>query len=156
MSIRKPEKLVYNDGRTKQAFKGQCDINKILCKAQKTGTISHLAKHEASYGDFSDFDFLEAQTTLARANSIFDELPSELRREFHQSPSEFFEYANDPENVERLGQLLPQLAEPGRLNLSPIRTAASEAAEQAQSEKQEKPTPEAVVKEKEPETVTED
>ncbi len=118
MSMGPERKFDYSDGRTKQSFKDQTDINKLLVRAQKTGTISHLAKFEAVYGDFDSFDFTEAQNTIARANSIFEELPSELRSEFGQSPKKFFEFANDPENVGKLEKLLPGLAEPGRQMIS--------------------------------------
>lgn len=114
MSMIKQKPKKYNDGRTKQSFKDSTDINKILFRAQKTGTLSHLAKHEAFYGDFAEFDFTTAQNTIARANSIFEELPSELRNEFGGSPRKFFEYANDEQNVGRLAELLPGLAAPGR------------------------------------------
>ena len=44
----------YSDGRTKQAFKDQCDINKILKKASVTGSIAHLQKYpELIYGEFN-------------------------------------------------------------------------------------------------------
>ena len=72
----------YSDGRTKQSFKDATDINKLLKKAQRTGTLSHLEKFQGQYGDFSDFDFLEAQNNLARGKQIFEQLPSEVRREF--------------------------------------------------------------------------
>lgn len=114
MSMIKVEPKIYDDGRTKQSFKSSTEISKILHKAQKTGVISHLAKHEGVYGDFADFDFATAQNTIARANSIFAELPSELRNEFSQDPAKFFEYANNDENVGRLTELLPGLAAPGR------------------------------------------
>ncbi len=118
-------------GRTKQSFKESCDVNKILKKAQKTGTISHLNKHQATYGDLSGFDFTEAQMQLAKAGEIFDDLPSEIRREFDNSPAKFFEFANDVENVEKLGELLPAIAEPGNFFPSPTKTAATEAARNA-------------------------
>ncbi len=108
------KELVYDDGRTKQAFKNQTDIVKILAKAQKVGSISHLAKHEATYGDFESFDFFEANNTIAKANSIFAELPSELRSEFDQSPGKFFNFVNNPENVGKLDKIFPDLARPGR------------------------------------------
>ncbi len=133
----KPKK--YNDGRTKQSFKDTCDINRILKKAQKSGAISHLAKHGAQYGDFSDFNFMEAQVQLAKAKEIFDDLPSEIRREFDQDPAQFFEYANDPENVERLETLLPALAEPGTMMMSPRRNAATEAAKDKEIEPAKEP-----------------
>lgn len=108
----KPKK--YNDGRTKQSFKDSADINKILRKAQKAGTLSHLQKFEGVYGDFSDFDYQEAQIMLARGKSIFDELPSEVRNEFGNNPASFFQYVNDPANKDELAKKLPALAAPGR------------------------------------------
>jgi len=114
MSMHKQKNLVYDDGRTKQSFRDSADINKMLAKAMKTGAISHLEEYEAQYGDFEAFDFFEAQNTLAKANSIFAELPSELRQEFNQSPGQFFSFVNDPDNVGNLGKIFPELAEPGR------------------------------------------
>lgn len=104
----------FKDGRTKQSFKDSTDVNKILKKAQKAGTLSHLQKHGAYYGDFADFDFFEAQNALARARNMFGELPSEVRGEFQNDPGKFFSYVNNPENSGRLAELLPALAEPGR------------------------------------------
>lgn len=104
----------YNDGRTKQAFKKETDINRLLARAQKAGTLSHLQKHGAFYADFADFDFDDAHFAMARAKSIFEELPSEIRKEFNQSPKEFFTFVNDPANVNDLARVLPGLAAPGR------------------------------------------
>lgn len=103
----------YSDGRTKQAFKDSTDINKILTRAAKGDAITHLAKHGAVYGDFSDIpDLLEAEARLSRGRQIFAELPGEIRREFHQDPARFFAYVNDPANADKLHELLPGLAEP--------------------------------------------
>lgn len=104
----------YSDGRTKQSFKNSTDIQKILAKAQKIGSLSHLAKFEGQYGDFESFDYHEAQTMLANGNSIFSALPAELRKEFGQDPGKFFEFVNNPENVGKLGTIFPELAKPGR------------------------------------------
>ncbi len=107
----------YLDGRTKQAFKNETDIVKILARAQKAGTMSHLEQHEGSYGDFADFDFFESRIMLAKGAEVFAALPSELRSEFHQSAEEFFSYVNDPANRDELEKKLPMLAEPGRQNI---------------------------------------
>ena len=107
----------YTDGVTKQSFKDECDINKILFRAQKAGTLSHLQTYEGTYADFADFDFLEAQLNLTRGREVFDSLPSELRSEFHQSPQDFFDYVNDPANVDSLREKLPALSMPGRQNI---------------------------------------
>ncbi len=107
----------YPDGMTKQSFKDETDINKLLHRAQKTGTISHLAKHEGTYGDFADYDFFGNQLQLTRGREIFDELPSEIRAEFQNSPAGFFKFVNDPANRDRLDKILPALAQPGRQNI---------------------------------------
>lgn len=104
----------YEDGRTKQSFIDQTDINKIMVKANRGDTISHMAKHGAIYGDFSDIDdLLTAYQKLERGNQIFQELPGETRREFNNSSAEFFKFVNNPENAQRLPEVLPQLAQRG-------------------------------------------
>lgn len=116
----------YDDGRTKQAFVESTDINKILAKAQRGGTISHLAKHGAMYGDFSDIDdLLSAHKRLERGQAIFDELPSEVRKEFMNDLGAFYRYVTDPANAERLQELLPDLARPGRQMVAVRRTVAN-------------------------------
>ena len=107
----------YKDGRTKQSFKDETDIRKILHRAHKTGTMSHLEQHQGSYGDFAEFDFMESIIMLTKGREIFDTLPSEIRSEFNQSPEEFFAYVNDPSNRDDLEKKLPGLAEPGRQNI---------------------------------------
>lgn len=106
--------LEYNDGRTLQCHKDECDIQKIMARFDKTNTISHLAKYQGVYADFSDFDFHEQTNRLTKGREIFDDLPAELRREFNQSPAKFFAYVNDPANSADLREKLPALAQPGR------------------------------------------
>lgn len=123
----KKNPVLYGDGRTKQSFKDQADINKILMKAQRAGGLSHLAKHGAQYGDFTDVpDLLTAYSRLQRAEQIHAELPSELRREF-PTWDKFFTYVNDPANADQLEERIPALAKPGRQRPAVIRSAASEA-----------------------------
>jgi len=110
--------IVYNDGVTKQAYKDETDIVKIMARADKLGTISHLQKFEGVYADYSDFDFHEQTQKLTEGRQIFDELPMELRKEFGQSPADFFAYVNDPANKDDLQKKLPMLALPGKQLLS--------------------------------------
>ncbi len=120
MSMLGTKQPVYKDGRTKNAFKDETDINKILKRAEKVGTISHLNQYRGQYADFSNFDFFEATLMLTKGREIFDALPAEIRSEFSQSQAAFFNYVNDPANVERLDELLPALAEPGRQNINVV------------------------------------
>ncbi len=149
MSINGPLKQVkkYTDGRTKQSFRDECDINLIMQRAAQGGTISHLTKYEGVYADFSDFDFREHETKMAEGETIFAALPAEIRREFAQSPQAFFDYVNDPANADDLRKKLPALAKPGTQLIS---TAAPDADEEAalaaESEPaSEKPTPNAAL-----------
>ncbi len=116
----------YSDGRTKQAFADESDINKLLVRAQKGDSLSHLAKHGAMYGDFSDVDdLLTSQARLARGQRIFDELPGEIKREFNQSAGAFYNFVNDPANRDDLARVLPGLAERGTQLPSVVRTPAN-------------------------------
>ncbi len=105
---------VYEDGKTKQSFADETNIEKIMARADRAGTISHLQKFEGVYADYSDFDFAEQTNNLAKGRQIFSELPAELRQEFGQDPDKFFAYVNDPGNKDNLDQLLPGLAAPGK------------------------------------------
>ena len=100
--------------RAKQAMLKECDINQIMAKYQKTGMITHIKKHGGSYGEMplAD-DFHEAMNLVAGANSMFAELPSTVRDRFHNDPSQFLEYVNDPDNRDGMVEmgLLPP-AEP--------------------------------------------
>ncbi len=126
--------LKYDDGRTLQSHKDETDIVKIMARFEKTGTISHLAKHEGSYADFSDFDFFTQTQKLTRGREIFDDLPAELRKEFGQSPAAFFAYVNDPANIDELREKLPGLAAPGRQLPATVLPLADQATDVAVSE----------------------
>lgn len=120
-------------GRTKQSFKDDTDINKMLKKAQRIGSISHLQRHGAFYGDFSDIaDLQTAFDRYRKGVEIFNDAPSEVRREFDNDPVAFFSYVNNPENAGKLSELLPKLAEPGDMITAPIRTADTEKVREAQ------------------------
>jgi phage internal scaffolding protein len=89
---RKPVLLMCDpaEGRTKQEFKAQCDINKILRKHDKTGLITHVNIATARFDDFtSSVGFHEAMTMVTAAQKSFDELPSDVRKKFGNDPAEF-------------------------------------------------------------------
>ena len=65
----------YKDGRTKQSFKDETDVNAIIKKHTRMGTLSHLEQWGGQYGDLADFDFQTAQNQIAKANSMFEQLP---------------------------------------------------------------------------------
>lgn len=119
----KPDTRIYfhdADGKVlpgskpaKQSYKDQCDINRILDKAARTGTVSHLNKHAQFYADVADFDYEVAQNEIAKANSAFYDLPAEVRREFGNKPGAFLSFLQTHTD-EEIREKLPELAAPGR------------------------------------------
>lgn len=99
-------------GRTKQAHKDECDINKIVSRFEKTGVLSHVAAEEAAYGDFSPIDYRDALDMVIMAEKAFADLPARVRARFNNDPGSFLEAAEDPamrDEFERLGLLNPRL-----------------------------------------------
>lgn len=112
----------YNDGRTKQSFKDQCDINKILKKAQVKGGLAHVQKYpEAVYGEFDpSLDLFTARERIAKAEQIFMELPAEVRSEFRNDALEFVNYAGSLTPGELIDKI-PAIAEPGNYFPNPVK-----------------------------------
>lgn len=122
------EEKVYDDGMTKQSYADSTDINKILKKAQRDGSIAHLQKYDKMvYAEFSGVDLLGAYAQIGRAQEIFDDLPSEIRSEFDNDALKFAGFASDPENIDRLPEIFPELAKPGRQNPNPVKRQADAA-----------------------------
>jgi phage internal scaffolding protein len=86
---------------TKQSFKEQCDINKIVGRFIKTGTLTHFREKAGSYGDFTQVkDFQSAMQSVLAAEDAFELLPSELRKRFNQNPSEMISFLDNPANMD--------------------------------------------------------
>lgn len=94
------------DGKTKQSFKDECDINKIMARFQQTGLLDFVNNNQGQYLDCTGVDYQDAQLLIANANSMFQALPSQVRAFFENDPAQFVEFASNPEN-------LPQMQEMG-------------------------------------------
>ncbi len=113
MKIRKPyekhERFQIsfpNVSLTKQAMKSDTDINNIMAKYAKTGLMTHLAKHEGKYGDFSGVvDYHTALNSMIEADTAFASLPSKIREEFDNDAGKFMEFVHDPENLDQMVEM---------------------------------------------------
>lgn len=85
-------------GRTKQSFKDECDINTIMGRFARTGSLEHLAKRTPTYGDVQDIDFQGAMDIVASAREMFADLPSKLRDRFGNDPGKMLEFVQDEQN----------------------------------------------------------
>jgi len=106
-AARPPSKgLDTGKGLTKQSMSKECDINLIMDKYKRTGTVNFLNSQEAIYtDDMVDVDFHEAMTIIAEANTMFAQMPAHLRKEFKNDPGTFLEAVHDPEQAQRLFDL---------------------------------------------------
>ena len=101
------------NSRTRQEFKTECDINVIMGRYMKTGIIDFVIRNEPRYGDVTGMEFQSAMEQVAAAKSMFNELPSELRKKFENNPAKFLDFVNDDNNrkeAAELGLLKPEAA----------------------------------------------
>lgn len=96
---------VGKDGRTKQSMQKECDINEIMSKYRKTGTLSHFAKHGLRYGAFPATDYRQALHVVMEAEKMFMALPSKTRLFFHNSPEAFLSFVQDEKNLPKMREL---------------------------------------------------
>ncbi len=89
------------EGRTRQSFTRECDINVIMAKYQKTGAISHFSRHKPRYEFATSLDFQEALEVVREGDRIFADLPSSLRERF-STPGDFLDFVQDPESAEEM------------------------------------------------------
>jgi len=91
---------------TEQSHRQSCDIHHILRKAREGGVITHLAADRAQYGNFIGApDFIAAQEVIARANTMFSEVPSRIRERFKNDPAQYLDFCMDPRNRDELLKL---------------------------------------------------
>ncbi len=87
---------------TKQSEADACDINKIVKRFTKTGQLTHISESLGEYRDMSGIpDLHEAMTIVADANSLFQELPAEIRKACGHDASNFLPYIDKEENFDQ-------------------------------------------------------
>lgn len=100
---------------TEQHHVDACSTSTILKQYDRTGLITHVNRSVASYGDYTEVnEYQEALNMTIRAQNAFDELPSTVRKKFHNDPGEFFEFATNPDNLDEMIDLglANRIAEP--------------------------------------------
>lgn len=99
------------EGRTKQSHKDECDINRIMARSMLNGgVIDFVNKYEMQYADVTAVDYQEAMNQVALAQSMFHDLPSQIRNRFENRPELFLDFVQNPANkaeAHALGLLRP-------------------------------------------------
>lgn len=92
--------------RVQQNQKDQCDINKIVGRYQRTGSITHIAKAISEFGDFSEVgDFFTAVTKVQAAQEAFDSLPAKVRSVVDNDTVKFVEFVENEKNFDECVEL---------------------------------------------------
>lgn len=111
------ENFVYH--RTKQSFKDECDINRIvdrypdITNENYMKSVAQVLSDTGLYGEYdSSMDYSKAIEIVNRAHAQFDTLPSKLRDRFANEPTKFLDYISDSSNFEEAQKL-------GLLKVSP-------------------------------------
>lgn len=109
---------------TKQSFKAECDVNNILRNYNKTGVLPENF-NPGEFRDVTGIDYQESMQMVASASSMFNELPSALRKRFKNDPAELLAFTSDDKNIEeahKLGLLREGYQKP-EVMLAPPQTA---------------------------------
>ncbi len=92
--------------KTRQEFAGETNINTIMKKFEKEGIVTHLNERQGEYGDFTHvLTYSESLSQIAEAQTMFDALPSRIRKAFDNDPVKFVEIASDPLQQHKLVEL---------------------------------------------------
>lgn len=92
-------------GRTLQAFKAECDINRIMKRYQQTGVIDHINRAQPRFGDIQVYDFQESLNIVLEAEARFAALPAEVRDRFGNDPGRLLDFVSKPENAQEAAKL---------------------------------------------------
>lgn len=91
--------------RTKQSFRDDCDINRIVKQHASSGMYDHVNNRTATYGDFTAAaELSEALQVVAEASNSFDVLPAEVRALCGNDPVTFLSALADQETLHELVQ----------------------------------------------------
>lgn len=100
------QKFFKGNGRTKQSFRQECDINAIVAKANVTGVLSHVNNCAPVYADVSNIpDYQSALEIVNNSERLFMALPSVAREKFENDPVKLFEFLRDKGNYEEAVKL---------------------------------------------------
>jgi len=103
-------------GKTKQEFKDESDINKIMARYQQTGLLSNVTTKLPQFADVDGQTFYDAMLVVAESKTLFEQLPSLVRTKFENDPGKFLDFVHDPKN-------LPEMAEMGLTRPAAVITA---------------------------------
>jgi phage internal scaffolding protein len=96
----------FGKGLTEQHHKKSTSMNFILDRYRKTGIIQHVNAQEQRYDEYPDSITLhQAMNIVASASSMFESLPSSIRKEFNNDPGQFIDFVQDEKNYASIKEM---------------------------------------------------
>lgn len=99
------QKIIMDDGRTQQHMADECDINLIIKRHTPEQLQNIATQNEGRYGDATSLQYHEAQNIITNANTMFEELPSDIRKNFNNDPATFLDFTSDKNNHEEMREM---------------------------------------------------
>jgi phage internal scaffolding protein len=94
------------DSLTEQQFAEESQILNKIRKYDSQGFFDSINRNPAQYTDFTQVrDLADAIDQIEEARASFQTIPSDVRKKFNNSPSEFFEFASQEKNYDELVKL---------------------------------------------------
>lgn len=91
---------------TEQQFAEESQILNKIRKYDSQGFFDTINRNPAQYNDFTQVrDLADAIDQIEEARDAFQTIPSDIRKKFNNSPSEFFDFASKESNYDELVKL---------------------------------------------------
>ena len=91
---------------TEQQFAEESQILNKIRKYDSQGFFDSINRNPAQYNDFTQVrDLADAIEQIEDARQAFQTIPSDVRKKFNNSPSEFFDFASKESNYDELVKL---------------------------------------------------
>lgn len=99
-------KIVKGESMTKVSFQNEVDINQIVERAQKNGTLPARIQENPVYGEFTrSVEWANAHDIVVKAQEQFMGLDARTRAKFNNNPAEFLAFAENPNNLDQMIEL---------------------------------------------------
>ncbi|ALS03714.1 VP3 [Gokushovirus WZ-2015a] len=112
-AFQRPPRCSWSPGaapsKTDPSFAKDCDINVIVARAKRTGTLP-IAQRSLVFGDDESLTLQQAMSRVAEAREAFEALPAEVRLRFGNDPMALIPWLADPANRDeavKLGLMVP-------------------------------------------------
>jgi phage internal scaffolding protein len=94
-----------SEEKTEQAQRALTDVHALLEPAIKRGLLRHSYDFEGEYDDIPALTYEDALNVKAKAESMFEQLPSAWRNKFNNDPKQFLEFTQNPDNGPEMAKM---------------------------------------------------